>query len=183
MTSIIQKCPSLTELELVLSVLCVNVISMHQFGRETYLWEMEDTERCGLMFIVIVHSFSHNSLGLEGVEFLCSVLPSLPNLTSLRWDFIPHVWHFFFLFFLLIPVLKFKHDKHLPGSFLQYCFQRHLCGWEALRGLAAGYNHSVLKVSSTHFLWLVWCIFTLSSLIVCIHSLLELLHSDLKEVS
>lgn len=28
-------------------------------------------------------SFSHNSLGKEGAEFLCSVLPSLPNLTSL----------------------------------------------------------------------------------------------------
>ncbi|XP_038561272.1 NLR family, CARD domain containing 5 isoform X1 [Micropterus salmoides] len=27
--------------------------------------------------------FSHNSLGKEGAEFLCSVLPSLPNLTSL----------------------------------------------------------------------------------------------------
>ncbi|XP_070829191.1 protein NLRC5 [Chaetodon trifascialis] len=27
--------------------------------------------------------FSHNSLGLEGAEFLCSVLPSLPHLTSL----------------------------------------------------------------------------------------------------
>ncbi|XP_006810218.1 protein NLRC5-like [Neolamprologus brichardi] len=28
--------------------------------------------------------FSHNSLGVEGAEFLCSVLPRLPNLTSLR---------------------------------------------------------------------------------------------------
>ncbi|XP_078113908.1 protein NLRC5 isoform X1 [Sander vitreus] len=27
--------------------------------------------------------FSHNSLGVEGAEFLCSVLPSLPNLTCL----------------------------------------------------------------------------------------------------
>uniref|UniRef100_A0AAX7VQK4 NACHT domain-containing protein n=1 Tax=Astatotilapia calliptera TaxID=8154 RepID=A0AAX7VQK4_ASTCA len=27
--------------------------------------------------------FSHNSLGVEGAEFLCSVLPRLPNLTSL----------------------------------------------------------------------------------------------------
>ncbi|XP_070686829.1 protein NLRC5 isoform X2 [Pempheris klunzingeri] len=42
--SIIQRCPLLTELELV---------------------------------------FTHNSLGVEGAEFLCSVLPSLPHLTSL----------------------------------------------------------------------------------------------------
>lgn len=46
--------------------------------------KMEDTERCGVMFVVFIHSFSHNSLGLEGADFLCSVLPSLPNLTSLR---------------------------------------------------------------------------------------------------
>uniref|UniRef100_A0AAQ4PKB0 NLR family CARD domain containing 5 n=1 Tax=Gasterosteus aculeatus aculeatus TaxID=481459 RepID=A0AAQ4PKB0_GASAC len=42
MKSVIQRCPSLTELDL-----------------------------------------SHNSLGIDGAEFLCSVLPSLPNLTSL----------------------------------------------------------------------------------------------------
>ncbi|KAM9854726.1 protein NLRC5 [Aulostomus maculatus] len=42
MRSILQRCPSLTELD-----------------------------------------FSHNKLGLEGAEFLCSILPSLPNLTLL----------------------------------------------------------------------------------------------------
>lgn len=35
--------------------------------------------------------------------------------------------------------------------FLQYCFQRDFFGWEAVRGLAANYNHSVLKVSNTYF--------------------------------
>lgn len=37
--------------------------------------------------VVIAYSFSHNSLGKEGAEFLCSVLPSLPNLTSVRLEF------------------------------------------------------------------------------------------------
>lgn len=54
-----------------------------------------------VMFVVIVHSLSHNSLGAEGAEFLCSVLPSLPNLTSLRWE----IFHIVTL--LLLPALKF----------------------------------------------------------------------------
>ncbi|XP_037306650.2 NLR family, CARD domain containing 5 [Pungitius pungitius] len=37
-------------------------------------------QRCPLLTEL---DFSHNSLGIEGAEFLCSVLPSLPNLTSL----------------------------------------------------------------------------------------------------
>lgn len=47
------------------------------------------------MFVVIIHSFSHNSLGLEGAEFLSSVLPSLPNLTSLRWDYFCPMFNIF----------------------------------------------------------------------------------------
>uniref|UniRef100_A0A8D0DF70 NLR family CARD domain containing 5 n=1 Tax=Sander lucioperca TaxID=283035 RepID=A0A8D0DF70_SANLU len=36
-----------------------------------------------ILSVLVIHSFSHNSLGVEGAEFLCSVLPSLPNLTCL----------------------------------------------------------------------------------------------------
>lgn len=39
-----------------------------------------------LKCVVVIHSFSYSSLGEQGAEFLCSVLPLLPNLTSLRLD-------------------------------------------------------------------------------------------------
>ncbi|XP_034390083.1 protein NLRC5 isoform X2 [Cyclopterus lumpus] len=46
-----------------------------------YLASMKSIiSRCPLLTEL---DFSHNNLGIEGAEFICSVLPSLPNLTSL----------------------------------------------------------------------------------------------------
>uniref|UniRef100_A0A7N8XIZ4 NLR family CARD domain containing 5 n=1 Tax=Mastacembelus armatus TaxID=205130 RepID=A0A7N8XIZ4_9TELE len=55
--------------------------SISQYTRKNNLQKLK--ENIKIMFVLITCSFSHNILGMEGAEFLCSVLPLLPNLTSL----------------------------------------------------------------------------------------------------
>lgn len=104
-----------------------------------------------VMFIVIIHR-----LDCGGAQFLSSVLPLLPNLTSLRWDCFSHIWHLY----ISTSVLKFKVSlfyslgmtttSSFVWIFSQYCWQTDL-GWcGAVRGLAASYKHSELKVSHTY---------------------------------
>lgn len=120
------------------------------------------------MFVLIIHSLSHNTLGVEGAEFLCSVLPSLPSLTSLRWELFSH------LTLLSMIVSKSEHFKHLLWSFAVLLPKRLVCLWlrSCLRPCSRLQPLRAWSEQHKHILSLVWSPFILFPLIVFNHSLI-----------